>query len=330
MIGPSPYVQINMGSRFVACMKNIPTVQDATESIGWPCPNTTSSDANNPSNQCTLSQLCGFNGVPNPHVGGSLNDQPEPNQWFRFIVPMFLHAGIVHIGFNMLMQMTMGADMERNIGWWRYALVYFASGIFGFVLGGNYAAQGISSTGASGSLFGIIALFLLDLLYTWQQHRRPWLDLFFIILEIAVSFVLGLLPGLDNFSHIGGFIMGLAMGLCMMRSPNYIRERIGLARTPYVVMSGGVGVAQPEDRIEESDKLTRSRPLAFFQGRKPMWWAWWLVRIGALVAVVVGFILLVTNFYKYPKSNCSWCYRLSCLVCYFSCSLLSPSRHCSD
>lgn len=313
MIGPSPYVQINMGARFVPCMKNVPGVQDNQQVIYWNCPNSTSTDSNDPSNRCTLSELCGFGGVPNPHPGGSLNDRPEPNQWFRFIIPMFLHGGIIHIGFNMLMQMTMGADMERNIGWWRYGLVYLSSGIFGFVLGGNYAAQGITSTGASGSLFGIMALFLLDLLYTWRERRNPMVELIFMILEVGISFALGLLPGLDNFSHIGGFIMGLAMGLCMMRSPNYIRERIGLPRTPYVAMSGGAGPGRAED--EDKDRaFISSQPLRFFQGRKPLWWAWWLVRAGALVAVVIGFIVLLTNFYKYPQSNCSWCYRLSCLV----------------
>ncbi|KAL1965755.1 hypothetical protein VTN77DRAFT_5255 [Rasamsonia byssochlamydoides] len=328
MIGPSPYVQINMGARFVPCMKNVPGIQDSTEVIYWNCPNSTSSDTNDPSNRCTLSELCGFGGVPNPHPGGSLNDRPEPDQWYRFIIPMFLHGGIIHIGFNMLMQMTMGADMERNIGWWRYALVYFSSGIFGFVLGGNYAAQGITSTGASGSLFGIMALFLLDLLYTWRERRSPWSEFIFMIIEVGISFALGLLPGLDNFSHIGGFIMGLAMGLCMMRSPNYIRERIGLARTPYVVMSGGAGPGRAEE--EDKDRsIISGQPLRFFQGRKPLWWAWWLVRAGALVAVVIGFIVLVTNFYKYPGSTCSWCYRLSCLPIKNWCSLgnlqLTPS-----
>lgn len=333
MVGPSAYVQINMGSRFVPCMKNIPGVQDANSTINWPCPNTTTSDTDASSNHCTLSELCGFNGVPNPQPGGSLDDRPEPNQWFRFIVPMFLHAGIIHIGFNMLMQMTVAADMERLIGWWRYSLVYVASGIFGFVMGGNYAAQGISSTGASGSLFGMVALTLLDLLYTWKDRRSPWVELFFLIIEIAVSFVLGLLPGLDNFSHIGGFIMGLAMGLCMMRSPNYIREKIGLERLPYVTMSGGAGPpsednaddiqSRTNNRVNDnSNDINKQKPakgaqqlLTVFQGRKPLWWAWWLVRAGALVAVIIGFILLVTDFYKYPKSNCSWCYRLTCLVC---------------
>ncbi|KAL2864517.1 rhomboid family membrane protein [Aspergillus lucknowensis] len=311
MVGPSAYIQINMGARYTPCMKNVPGVQNATQPINFPCPNTTTTES-----ECTLSQLCGFDGVPNPHPNGSLDDNPQPNQWFRFIIPMFLHSGFIHIGFNLLVQMTMGADMERTIGWWRYLLVYLSSGIWGFVLGGNYAGQGEASTGCSGALFGILALFILDLLYTWGERQNPWVELIIMILGIAISFVLGLLPGLDNFSHLGGFTMGLALGLCIMRSPNALRERIGLARSPYVAMSGGVASenAQPDPtKVPSGSKFGKYSPTAFFRGRKPLWWAWWLVRLGALVAVLIGFILLIVNFYKYPSSNCSWCYRLSCL-----------------
>ena len=353
MIGPSPYVQIYMGARYVPCMKNIEGIQNSPNTISWNCPNSTVLDPMDPSNGCSLSETCGFRGVPNPRAGGSIHDQPEPDQWFRFIIPMFLHGGFVHIGFNLIVQMTMGVDMERIIGWWRYGLVYLASGIFGFVFGGNYAGQANVSTGCSGALFGILALFILDLLYNWKDRPSPLVELVIMILGVGISFVLGLLPGLDNFSHIGGFIMGLALGLTIMRSPNALRERIGLARNPYVAMSGGAGVG-PDDnkatspgpnfvdylkgRRNMADRnhasagagagaasASASNPLNFFKGRKPLWWAWWLVRAGALVAVLVGFILLIVNFYKYPKSNCDWCYRLSCLVSCPPCLVYSVS-----
>lgn len=329
MIGPSPYVQINLGARFVPCMKAVDGLQNNDKTVAWHCPNSTTNDSNDPNNHCTLSELCGFSGVPNPHPGGSLDEHPQPNQWYRFIIPMFLHGGFIHIGFNQLVQLTMGTDMERMIGWWRYALVYVASGIFGFVLGGNYAAKGIPSTGCSGALFGILALFLLDLFYTWNERPSAWVELIIMLIGVGISFVLGLLPGLDNFSHIGGFIMGLALGLSILRSPNALRERIGLARSPYVAMSGGAGPGAEGDNKAAApdssflDHLRRRRgpnsdgslgPLGFFKGRKPLWWAWWLVRAGALVAVLIGFIMLIIDFYKYHHSNCSWCYRLSCLV----------------
>lgn len=297
MVGPSPYVLINMGARYVPCMRSMPEIQKL-DNLNWPCPNTTSSDY-----LCTLAQLCGFGDTHPP--------TEHPNQWFRFIVPIFLHAGFVHIGFNMLIQLTLGREMEKDVGPLRYLLVYLSSGIFGFVLGGNFAPSGISSTGASGALFGVIALVLLDLTYHWGDHRSPWVDLAWIIATIAISFALGLLPGLDNFSHIGGFLMGLVLGICLLHSPDSLRQRTGLDKPPYTAVAGG-GKSRIEGTAVPQGFLTQ--PLGFFKGRKPLWWAWWLIRAAALVGVLISFILLVTNFYKENPTKCGWCKHLSCIV----------------
>jgi len=299
MIGPSPYVLINMGARFLPCIRNTTEIKDVT-AIGWPCPNTTTSDLNSPSNQCPLSELCGFG-----------DTKKQPTQWFRFIIPMFLHAGIIHISFNMLLQLTLGREMEEEIGPLRFALVYLSSGIFGFVLGGNFAPKGIESTGASGSLFGIIALMLLDLLYFWDERRSPWVDLAWILVDIVISFVLGLLPGLDNFSHIGGFLMGLVLGICVLHSPRALRQRIGVEDEPYAPLTSA---RKTSDSATGGVKSLAQRPINFFRARKPLWWAWWFVRVAALIGVLAGFIALVENFKKANPTQCSWCKYLSCLV----------------
>ena len=318
MLGPSPYVLINMGARYVPCMKNVHGIQDSAQPLSFPCPNTTTADVNSPMNQCTLAHLCGFSPVPNPKVNGLLTDVPAPNQWFRFIIPMFLHAGIIHITFNMLLQLTLGREMEEIIGSIRFLVVYLSSGIFGFVLGGNFAPSGIASTGASGSLFGIIAVNLLDLLYTWNDRKSPGKELGFIVLDIVISFVLGLLPGLDNFSHIGGFLMGLVLGICILRSPNTLRQRIGMDQPPYTPVNTS---KNPAARDTGGFKGFARQPLDFFKERKPLWWAWWFLRAAALVGVLICFILLIKNFYSDHKT-CSWCKYLSCLVSY--CHLIHP------
>lgn len=308
MIGPSPYVLINMGARYQPCMHYSKTVLD-NQVMFWPCPNTTTTDAT-----CSLSELCGMGGVPaqDPDLTWETRhtkDNLEPDQWWRFITPIFLHAGIIHIGFNMLLQLTLGRDIEKEIGPLRFTLVYFSAGIFGFVLGGNYAAEGIASVGASGSLFGILALVLLDLLYNWNSRRSPVKDLLFLLLDIAISFVLGLLPGLDNFSHIGGFLMGLVLGICLLHSPQALRERIGVDEPPYSTVD-----TQPlnSGAAPGLQKFVK-QPVGFFKGRKPFWWVWWVVRAGALLSVFIGFILLLRNFYEW-RNGCNWCKHLTCLV----------------
>lgn len=287
-----------MGSRFVPCMHKIAALEDSQSS--WPCQNTTTNDA-----ICTLGQLCGFGASPD-FTGAA--DQNQPNQWYRFIIPMFLHAGIIHIGFNMLLQLTLGRDMEKTIGPIRFFIVYISSGIFGFVLGGNFAAPGIPSSGASGCLFGIIGLTLLDLLYTWSERESPWKDLGFIGLDIVISFVLGLLPGLDNFSHIGGFLMGIVLGICILNSPASLRKRIHEDEPPYAPVKHSNG-----NDINAGFTGLVKNPVGFFKNRKPAWWAWWLVRALSLAAVFIIFVLLLNNFYVY-RATCSWCKYLSCLV----------------
>ena len=294
MIGPSVNVLINMGARYVPCMRTIDAIQSSAVPIQWPCPGTTTNDPNAASNQCTLSQVCGFGGV----------NEDQPNQWFRFITPMFLHAGIIHLAINMLMQCTMGREMEKQIGSLRFVLVYLSSGIFGFVLGGNFAAQGVASTGASGALFGVLGLFLLDLFYTWRERKNPVRDLMLSLVDVVIALVIGLLPFgvVDNFSHMGGLLMGIVLGICILHSPNALRERIGESSTPYQVVGQPTGV-----------QAFAKKPVGFFKGRKPLWWAWWLLRAGALVTVLVVFIVLLNNFFKY-KNTCTWCKYLSCLV----------------
>jgi membrane associated rhomboid family serine protease len=314
MIGPSYYVLINMGGRFVPCMHNIENIINKTI-VEWPCPNTTRADGP----KCSLSELCGMGGVPDQTgVTDWKNRSREPNQWWRFITPIFLHAGLIHIGFNMLLQLTLGRDMEKEIGALRFSLVYFSAGIFGFVMSGNYAPEGLTVVGASGSLFGILALHLLDLLYNWTTRRSPIKDLLFIFLDIAIAFVLGLLPGLDNFSHIGGFLMGIVLGICLLHSPQALRSRTGTDEPPYATVDTQPIVGADHLAPTPSESKTKitafaKQPVSFFKGRRPLWWAWWLVRAGGLVAVFIGFVLLLRNFYEW-RNTCSWCKHLSCLV----------------
>ena len=306
MIGPSTDVLISIGARYVPCMRALPAFNNTTPGHLFPCPGRTDLAAN-----CTLAQRCGFGGAGiAADMGGRGAAGSWPAQWYRFVLPMFFHAGLVHLALNLFMQLLLGGEMEALVGPLRFALIYAASGVFGFVLGGNLGAFAQPSVGASGSLFGIFALVLLDILYAWPERARPARDLAFLLLDMALSFVLGLLPGVDNFAHIGGFVCGLALGLALMRSPARLRARIGAAAPPYTP-------ATAENPYNTSSAGVPPgfvrQPLAFFKGRKPLWWAWWAVRAAMLALVLVLFVVLLNNFYSENMRECRWCRRLSCL-----------------
>lgn len=63
----------------------------------------------------------------------------------RFFTAIFLHAGLVHLALNMLGQWTLCGQVEQEMGSPSFLVLYLASGIFGNVLGGNFALVGIPS-----------------------------------------------------------------------------------------------------------------------------------------------------------------------------------------
>lgn len=278
LIGPSPYILINMGSSFSPCMHSISGITDNISSTSFPCPN-------NAQTGCTLSQLCGFNGVSN-----------VPNQWFRFILPVFLHAGIVHIVFNLFSQFVVVADIEKKIGVIRVVIIYFISGIFGFVLGGNFGANGIPRVGCSGSIFAIFAISFLDLFYNWKKMKNPKVMLIIYIITLVFNLVLGLLPGIDNFSHLGGFVMGLLLGLAIMGSPKNIR-RLKRKRVP----------GRPRTNLRKLGCWKK-----FFYKRPTSWWLWWIVRFITFAVAVTLFVIFTENFYS-KRISCDGCKYISCL-----------------
>lgn len=72
--------------------------------------------------------------------------------------------------------------------------------------------------GCSGALFGLIGYTVVELIVQWKEIRNPGREFMKLLFVIIISLVLGLLPGLDNFAHIGGLIMGLLLGVLL--SPN--------------------------------------------------------------------------------------------------------------
>jgi membrane associated rhomboid family serine protease len=54
-----------------------------------------------------------------------------------------------------------------------FLILYASAGIFGNVLGGNFALVGVPSVGASGAIFGTVAVMWVDLLAHWKLEYRP-------------------------------------------------------------------------------------------------------------------------------------------------------------
>jgi membrane associated rhomboid family serine protease len=77
----------------------------------------------------------------------------DAGEWWRFVTPLFIHLGIIHLAFNTLALFQLGPFVEELYGRGKLLAIFFSSGIVSLV--GMYAF-GQGGAGASGGLFGLI------------------------------------------------------------------------------------------------------------------------------------------------------------------------------
>eukprot|EP00795_Rhopilema_esculentum_P009388 gene9388-17092_t len=130
-----------------------------------------------------------------------------PDQVYRLWLSLFLHAGIIHIIITLVFNFTILRDIEKMAGWARIAVIYLSGGI-----GGNLWSSVLTpyqvEVGPSGALFGVIACLFVELFQSWQLVAHPVKALIKMSLIASILFLAGLLPYVDNFAHIFGFIYG--------------------------------------------------------------------------------------------------------------------------
>ena len=128
------------------------------------------------------------------------------NQYYRLFTGMFLHAGILHLLFNMYALYIIGMQLESFLGKAKYLIVYLLSGIGASMLSIFFSNS--FSVGASGAIFGLMGA----LLY-FGYHYRVYLDSVVksqIIPLIILNLILGFtISGVDNWAHVGGLVSGV-------------------------------------------------------------------------------------------------------------------------
>ncbi len=137
---------------------------------------------------------------------------------------MFLHAGIGHLGGNMLYLWVFGSNIEDVLGKFRFILFYF---VCGTIAAAGHIATNIDSqipmVGASGAISGILGAYLILFPFSriktfiflgifWTIARVPAIVLLlvWIGLQIWNSTAAGA-GGTAWFAHIGGFVAGILL-----------------------------------------------------------------------------------------------------------------------
>lgn len=70
--------------------------------------------------------------------------------------------------------------------------------------------------GPAGSQFGILACLLVEVLQSWQMLERPIIAIIKVAVPIVVLFMFGLLPWIDNWAHLSGFLFGFLLAFALL------------------------------------------------------------------------------------------------------------------
>ena len=125
------------------------------------------------------------------------------NEWYRLFTVALVHAGLLHLGFNMYALMVLGNPLETAFGSSKFLIVFFFSLLTGSLTSAYFASASSYSVGASGAIFGLFGAMII-------VGNKIGADVRSIYVIIGINFVIGFaVGGIDWKAHLGGLIGGL-------------------------------------------------------------------------------------------------------------------------
>lgn len=155
--------------------------------------------------------------------GAKYNPLILEGEWWRFITPVFIHIGILHLLMNSVALYYLGAEVEKIYGSIRFFFIYLFAGFAG-VLSSFIFSTGNLSAGASGAIFGCFGALLYFGIMKPKLFLRTMGTNIMVLLLINLVFGF-MVSGVDNAGHLGGLIGGFlataAVGLPKKMKPIY-------------------------------------------------------------------------------------------------------------
>jgi rhomboid protease GluP len=157
------------------------------------------------------------------YFGAKINQAIYTGEIWRFVTPIFVHAGIWHIFINMYSLYALGPTVESFFNTPRMLVIYFFSGVSSVTF--SLAFSPYPSVGASGAIFGLLgALGTFLFLHRESLGQIGKTSLRQIVLVALLNLGLGLAPNIDNWGHLGGLLAGIA--LAWFLGPRFELSRI--------------------------------------------------------------------------------------------------------
>ncbi|XP_012074939.1 RHOMBOID-like protein 1 isoform X2 [Jatropha curcas] len=210
----------------------------------------------------------------------------DRHQGWRLVTCNWLHGGVFHLLANMLSLLVIGVRLEQEFGFVKIGLLYVISGFGGSLLSALFIQLNIS-VGASGALFGLLGGMLSELITNWSIYSNKVAAFTTLLVIIVINLAVGILPHVDNFAHIGGFLSGFFLGFVFLIRPQFgwVSQRY----TPH-----GYTPASAKSKFKTYQCIL------------------WII---SLVIIIVGFTIGLIMLLRGVDANdhCSWCHYLSCI-----------------
>jgi rhomboid protease GluP len=158
---------------------------------------------------------------------------------------VFIHGGLLHIGFNMWCLWSLGRLAESVYGHWTFAGVYLISGLAASLASVIWNPV-VLSVGASGAIFGIAGALIASFYLGEFSLPRAALSgtLRSVVVFVGYNLFFGaVIARTDNAAHIGGLLMGLLLGALIAKvAPGHdqVLRRIVILLIGVLLVVGGV------------------------------------------------------------------------------------------
>jgi GlpG protein len=153
-----------------------------------------------------------------------LFEKIREGEFWRLVTPIFLHADILHLFFNMIWLLILGLQLEDRLGRLRYILFTILVAIFSNI--SQYLVSGPAFIGYSGVICGMVFFIRArQKIAPWEGYQMSSATFIFIVFFIGtlallstLNFALDVfqfhsfLVGIANTAHLTGALAGYLLG----------------------------------------------------------------------------------------------------------------------
>ena len=161
--------------------------------------------------------------------------------WYRLFTAGFVHAGLVHVGFNSLAIYRLGQALESGIGRVRFLGIFLVAVVGGSV-GALIASPGALTVGASGGAFGLMGAGAWAMRMRGYKFNQTGFGQV-IVMNLIITFAI---PQISAGGHVGGLLGGIVAAAIVLppsRRPHPVRDGLVLSAMVVVVFIVGIVVA---------------------------------------------------------------------------------------